>query len=52
MGEDIVAGLFLTVAAVYFLVNPGHAIPQLHQLEVEMGTEETGLGFADNTLGA
>ena len=48
MGELVVAGLLLGVVLVNLLINPGHLIPQLHQLEVEVSAEEAHLALTDS----
>ena len=47
VSELIITGLFFRVYRVDLLVNPGNLVPHLHQLEVEVCTEETDLTFAD-----
>ena len=48
MRELIVGCLFLAVVLIDFLVDPGYLVPQLYELEVEVGTEEAYLTFADS----
>ena len=44
----VVTGLLLRVYLINLLINPGHLIPELHQLEIEVSTEETNLTFTDS----
>ena len=47
VGELVVGALLLGVVLVSLLVNPGHLVPQLHELEVEVGAQEANLALAN-----
>ena len=47
VGELVVGRLLLAVVLVNLLVDPGHLVPHLHELEVEMCAEEAYLALTD-----
>ena len=50
MGESVVGRLLLGMVLIDFFVHPRNLIPELDQLEVEMGAEEADFGLADRLL--
>ena len=47
VGELVVARLLLGVVFIDFLVDPRHLIPHLHQLEIEVGAQESHLALTN-----
>ena len=49
VSELIVTSLLLRVNSIDLLIDPGHLIPELYELEIEVGTEETDLTLTDGS---